>query len=488
MLTGRSWQIWFQNRRQVTRRQAAPLLPLNVYSSSQSSHGSGDENPSSSFASSCEIGFPSSHSEISTVQSFLGEGNETDNCTSSANERAEKHDVPTMSQNSKQGNSESQPQDISPPIDGSSHVAASLQKRDGTELEKSEGDIIPPSMIAEGAGISEENAIEAAATCIEEKISAAANTVPEQRSEQLKRTSSAARLCTSLDGKAEIVLGTGNTPSPPAKTVGSVGYSQLPAPLRRSKSAANWHSQSPAEISEDLKSWPRRSTLGRSRDPRTWEFYCDSDARNALNVQAEQEQKGSALGLLGLIRSGPGKSKAPLSTLNKPISHTTSVSVKRKAPADLSSERPKISRTTSSLARLQNVDVNKRKFDTKSLKEGSKPRVRRTNLMDASGDSDKENWEPGTQSRNVRRQGNRPVVENDPGTTSRSMSLENLLNQENETPRQRRRKGMNKSEDKGKPTVDAETAKFVGDATLPRQGDDLDCVHHLLSLSQGAWK
>jgi len=205
-------------------------------------------------------------------------------------------------------------------------------------------------------------------------------------------------------------------------------------------------------------------------------------------VQAEQEQKGSALGLLGLIRSGSAKSKAPLSTLNKPISHTTSVSVKRKAPADLSSERPKISRTTSSLARLQNVDVNIRKFDTKSLKEGSKPRVRRTNLMDASGDSDKENWEPGTQSRNVRRQGNRPVVENDPGTTSRSMSLENLLNQENETPRQRRRKGMNKSEDKGKPTVDAETAKFMGDATLPRQGDDLDCVHHLLSLSQGAWK
>ena len=42
---------------------------------------------------------------------------------------------------------------------------------------------------------------------------------------------------------------------------------------------------------------------GRSRGARTWEFYCDSGARNASTEQAEREESGSATAAIEMIRS-----------------------------------------------------------------------------------------------------------------------------------------------------------------------------------------
>ena len=57
-------------------------------------------------------------------------------------------------------------------------------------------------------------------------------------------------------------------------------------------------------LDEDIPvPYSRHSMSGRSRGARTWEFYCDSDARNALTEQAEREESGSATAAFEMIRS-----------------------------------------------------------------------------------------------------------------------------------------------------------------------------------------
>ena len=313
-----------------------------------------------------------------------------------------------------------------------------------------------------------------------------------------KRTSSMVKLSMSLDGKAKVTAGDESSPSPP-RVKPSPGVGPGPRPksgLQRSQSAMEPKNKTPIEsiLSSSMNS--RRPMTGRSRDVRTWEFYCDSGARDALTIQAEREQSGSAAGAIGLIRSRSNKTLT--ANPNKRNAHQPKhESMKRLKSDDQQPRKPKLARATSSVARLQSVTGNAQerapKLKDKDPKLSSQPAL----YQDYEGDSDKENWEPGTQTSNIRRRRpvdteqntgmRRPVLEESLRFPSQSSSLDTLLNRK--TAKDRRLSRETSSEKQNSSLEeDEEVMKFMSGASVPREVEDLDCVQNLLSLSQAAWQ
>ncbi|MCJ1356287.1 MAG: hypothetical protein MMC33_006281 [Icmadophila ericetorum] len=300
----------------------------------------------------------------------------------------------------------------------------------------------------------------------------------------------------SLDGKAQVILDNRSSPSPPrSDRTGPSAKSERPYGLRRSQTDVLPGKQSALAFEDSLPQWPRQAVPGRSRDARTWEFYCDSDARNALTVQAEREQKGSAEGAIGLIRSSSNKgmkSKSVNQNLQRNAAKPTS---KRKLCSGNNGPKPKLARTTSSVARLQTVDhkanMLAKQIEPENIKSSSQPAVYR----EPSGDSDKENWEPGAQVSNVR---TRRGPSNFPGTQrailkdSRIPSLSTSLGAFLESDlgaKQLLLKSQNvEAAAKNDAVVDEEVRAFMQEKNTDREKEDLDCVQNLLSLSQGIWK
>lgn len=315
-------------------------------------------------------------------------------------------------------------------------------------------------------------------------------------SQSLKRTSSNIRLSLSLDGKAEVKSGIETTPSPPRSQPIPL-ISSAPRPhtgLQRSYSALE-----PSDNAIEgtfLAPYPRRGLTGRSRDARTWEFYCDSDVRNALTEQAEREESGSATAAISLIRSHSNKAKAMTPNLNKRNAQTQKPDSTKRLKADGSKTRkPKLGRATSSVARLQttNGSTQKEKLGRDGHKH-SKSNSQSIIYQEYNGDSDKENWEPGTQTSNPPRR--RPVnsreaariLEENLRVPSQSSSLDALMSRGSNTARRLSGKtsGSEKKEN-GAYESDDEVAAFMGEP-VAREVADLDCVQNLLSLSQAAWQ
>ena len=178
------------------------------------------------------------------------------------------------------------------------------------------------------------------------------------------------------------------------------------------------------------------------------------------------------------------------------------VSMKRRTIHEVAAPRPKIARTASSVARLQTTEITSQSSSSKTKFVDSKSESQHYVYQDPSGDSDKENWEPGTRSRDLERQEIHPIPEPEVGTQSRvlqentrlpshSMSLGNLLNRDNVHPRHRAKRTVNdlvNQYDKENIAVDGEVSKSMRRESLPEPEDELDCVQNLLSLSQGAWR
>lgn len=309
----------------------------------------------------------------------------------------------------------------------------------------------------------------------------------------LKRTRSSVRLSMSLDGKAQVILDNGSSPSPPRPDhVALVPRLEHPDGFRRCQTDVVPEKQSPLTFEDTLLPWPKRMVPGRSRDARTWEFYCDSDTRNALTVQAEREQKGSAEGAIGLIRSSSNKVMRP----NSLDQHLAKTGSKRKAHNDNNGSKPKFTRTASSIGRLETTDHSISSQTKKVKSKRVRPEAQPALYRDPSGDSDKENWEPGTQISDVRTQRQqgfysttqRAVLKESSRIPSQSTSLGAFLESELGASTQ-----LPKSENIG---VAGNTGKLVDEVFRAfmqgnhtnREEEDLDCVQNLLSLSQGIWK
>jgi hypothetical protein len=197
--------------------------------------------------------------------------------------------------------------------------------------------------------------------------------------------------------------------------------------------------------------------FGRSRDSRTWEFYCDITAKDALSTQADAESTGSAVSAINLIRNNSFKSRSQ--ALSPSFSKNNS-----RAGATSKEGKPKLIRAKSSLARLQSY-ADGGHVSRRDSKGG--------HVRAPSGDSDKENWAPGTTS------SENPLRRTQPSNKHRPILQENedMIFRDPGSASQQ-------SGSRGKQSV----GKQQSPSKEKAKGEELDCVQGLLSLSQGAWK
>lgn len=320
---------------------------------------------------------------------------------------------------------------------------------------------------------------------------------------------------------------TGNspTPSPPRPQNSLLNRQPRPSgPLQRSQSAI---------VPPTYPVKRPTASIGRSRDSRTWEFYCDSNARDELTKQAEREQSGSAVGAIGLIRSC---SKGSLSTASRPTNpHKRNATVSKpdsgkrlKANTSTKTSKPKLARASSSIARLQNPTFLPR---TSTLSKATPPITADSNddislkkhkptendLHDGN-ESDKENWAPGTQTPVASRRAQHPSTNHTSHTKiltenqhlpSLSSSLDALLSRESSGNGRHPRRGAKMGtramatdpegggQENEAAFSDDEVRGFMSggngsgeNVVVGEDGDeeDLDCVEGLLKLSRGDWR
>ncbi|KAH0432599.1 homeobox transcription factor [Colletotrichum camelliae] len=305
------------------------------------------------------------------------------------------------------------------------------------------------------------------------------------------------RLSLSLEGKAELVS---NESSPPRLQPTGL-FSDLPSlPQVKPRSLQRSHSALPSvtlpPISALTDTLPPTLSRGRSRDAHAWELCCDADTRDELTAQAENESNGSAVAAISLLRSTSGILQNNNSKRNSPASRPT--------PRSQQAKKPKLCRTSSSVARMQTS-----LGDAVGLTDEKEPaRVKVNMLVSPSGDSDKENWLPDGEG-NARRispaeelRGSLPTTAaNKPNARRTGRILQDHPgpvifsgNRARTMPAMGRRdSGKDMAifeDDEGLPAQKPsdEVEIFMRGEVSPSKKGDMDCIAGLLSLSQGNWR
>lgn len=276
------------------------------------------------------------------------------------------------------------------------------------------------------------------------------------------------RISLSADGEA--VVRAPHEPSPP-KALSMQARQARFGHLRRSTSAISF----PITRGELKETKP----FGRSRDAHAWELHCDNDARTALSSALSTRTDPRAT----LSRQGSRTESS------KPLGPRTNLPNEILEPEVPTTKRKKLTRAVSSLARLETGTKASTTLDTKDKI------FRDPDLKDHTGDSDKENWIPGTQissvrRRNVPKQAARAHGRRILGQSSKQLEASNRSS----GPRLKRaRSAKTALENDGKENQ-TDVADRKGNVSAFMKGaasnpeEDLDCVQGLLSLSQGAWR
>ncbi|KAF7573506.1 Homeodomain-containing transcription factor [Pyrenophora tritici-repentis] len=308
-------------------------------------------------------------------------------------------------------------------------------------------------------------------------------------SRSLKRKHSFVRLSTTEDGTARIVTDLDKTPSPPKSRKTPASFSRAAAGIRRSYSTAGLNDRlAAAGRGEPSPRLPRTvSNIGRSRDSRAWEFWCDPESRSAtsLTTRAEQEESGSAADAIGILRANRNRrilAQNQARQNSSPLMARHSSHKVQGSPLVKKSRGP-MQRASTINGRLSNIDHSDYKKGGESTESDDFPQT----------ESDKENWEPGADKSVCR---DRQVAATPPASRaarqilgentklmSKSSSLGALLVRE-------KRGG-----DKGfvDPEQDDELRLFMnGDGASGRSSinsaEEAGCVEGLLKLSQGQWR
>lgn len=291
------------------------------------------------------------------------------------------------------------------------------------------------------------------------------------------------RISFSADGEA--VVRTGNEPSPSRNRMSTLLARQSRfGALRRTNSAISLGSMKERDT-------VNRKLFGRSRDSRMWELYCDTDARSALSPSnlapaSETRRPSSAKKVMQKPRASDGDRRAS----GQRPDPTNAV-----ASSEPPQKRKKLSRTMSSLGRLETPmkaasTGNAKMGATSGAQEAPKPKSK---LHIYNGDSDKENWIPGTQSSSVRRRRGHPARSQQRALQSSEASRREgnqALSAKHKGSRTMSRKQVNHGRTNMAHLSDDENvgASKIGTGSAPNETEDLDCVQGLLSLSQGAWR
>lgn len=437
-------QIWFQNRRQNDRRRSRPLQPHELVAHLRNSTASP---------------IPTQVSSSPTVEvtsAPLRRANSSLSPIEISNRPASRassiHDLlnPASSPHTRVS------QDVSgqsTPASSPECLTSTIPKDQTALVECADNPQEPDCEHGSGKKRDHDEMIGAASMPTPESSGRSDTEAPVRSKEPLTRTSSMVRLAMTVDGAVKIRTTNEPTPSPEKpRTLAPTFPGKTKTPLVRSKSAMHG-----MEIFRDCASGAGSKHMGagfgRSRDARTWEFFCDNASKDALSTQAEAETSGSAVSTINLIRSNSLKSR---SQNLSPLVSKTNV-----RPTSTTKEgRPKLSRARSSLGRLQGLDGEDDVSHGKTKRHG--------HVRSGSGDSDKENWAPGT------RLSEHPLRRTQASSRQRPILRENeaVIFPDTGTARKHQEGGRSSGKSESR-----EKAK----------GEDLDCVQSLLSLSQGAW-
>ncbi|KAK5074746.1 Homeobox protein yox1 [Lithohypha guttulata] len=433
-LTEKEVQIWFQNRRQNDRRKAKPLQPHELIPHFRNGVPveAVKQLPTPENSQESLVGGASSAQVLSDQLSPRGP---------SIKEILNESEAPT-----------------------SSSPTTSLQKTPNTSAVL----FTPPSSLGQSIegnrGLSQpssattvpsSNAPIARKRSHEQMTGNGSQPLPQDESpkdsKSLRRTSSFVRLAVSADGSVKIRVNDEMTPSPPK---------ERPAPpsnMVTPRSSGLARARSDVASTFNFRDVPgsAKGAIGRSRDARTWEFYCDRSARHSLAARAEEEASGSAVGALGLMRSASSKRTLPLTP--NAAKHNNM----RRTPSSIKG-KPGLPRAQSSMARLQSSDGLSEEDSAKRLQSGHYRRSSGT-------DSDKENWLPGT----------RHAV-HDFRRSQQSTQQRDTIFQGHSGARTEHAHPI--------PTSLGSKNQVRRPPNGKAKGEDLDCVQGLLSLSQGAWR
>lgn len=369
--------------------------------------------------------------------------------------------------------------------------------------------------------------------------------------------SSKFRLSMSVEGKAELVTQPSPRLSPPAMS-DSCFPPDRPH-MHRSQSAAGTVTLPPistltASLEADVATpqnhvlqhpqprFPPRLSRSRSRDVHAWELACEANSgehRDELTAYAERESSGSAIAAISLLRTLSASSHSqPASNVH--ISHVLQInSAKRNARPSTQqqqqhhSKRTKLSRSSSSVARLQTdvVETTTAKppmqRESPGIDVDEPKKVKMSMLLSPGGnDSDKENWSPDKDGRTTFHgsqrgpAGRRPLPSAPLSKTIPSVSLQKprrraledgtnrfMLGRSSTAPAARRKKGAMPVEifedcgddadasDDDEPrrpvrngVTDDEVERFMRGEVSPSKKGAASAIAGLLALSQGNWR
>ncbi|KAF2502825.1 hypothetical protein BU16DRAFT_521485 [Lophium mytilinum] len=308
----------------------------------------------------------------------------------------------------------------------------------------------------------------------------------------LKRTRSYVRLSMTVDGKARVVTDADESPSPPkSRQLPPAVFEGRSAGLRRSYSATGLYDKFAEASAQGPPNKFARTSVGRSRDSRAWEFWCDADARSSLTEKADQEGSGSAADAISLIRanskgalrSNPNRTNTPL------LSRENS---KKRAKQDGTIAKKGLVRASTTYGRLQSRSNEPGLAKSKRKGEGNE-----NDFEMPQTESDKENWEPedpaqnaspakGPQTQPAFQRRSRQILGENTEILSQSSSIGAMMDREKRLKANRKSKGV--EGESVCPDDDEEIASFMGSKGTSSvrsvsSGEELGCVEGLLALA-----
>ena len=433
-----SYQIWFQNRRQSSRRKSRPLLPYEI-AQYQLSRSLDHSKQSPSLASQANPGPRLEHSSSTPLGSHILQSN-------------------VEGQYEHRGALSPGHDQLYPGRQGEEARCASYEVPNAFGLSK---DLAPIANRRNAQYIADMHATAGVAP----SSTSAHASEPDRR-----QSSSIVRLSMDSEGNATVVTKDSSQPSPPRPQqlppglLGTAPLYVLP-PLQ-----ASLHKASPSLPSA------KRSSSGRSRDSRAWEFWCDKDARGELEDTAEKDASGSAEDAIGLLRSNSGRRVLGALPTKRNMLHSqhshSSKRHKHEGPVAT------VSRANTSSGRLQ----QERQSDMSSVQH----KIRQSNLPGSvrlpGNDSDKENWSPGGEDPQ------HPATTNALKAPQATLRASDSLSKHHDyscKERQEPKAHVNLDDD---PEVAAFMAGGRRSSSSVSGEEEMDCVQGLLSLSQGNWR